>query len=235
MMRRAAWILSGLLWARAHAQTTYQMPDMNDDPIITHILIDQLEQQTGGRGLPQFHYEAQGWSGTDENKLWIKSEGSVAGGTFTDGQHDFLYDHAVSPFFDLQAGIRTDADNGTARQWAAIGVQGLAPYFLDAEATFYVGEQGRLAFRTRDSTDWLMTNRLILTPEIEANFENKPDFSRQTRAGLATLDAGLRLRYEFIREFAPYVGVSYHLGRNFGVIAQPGNGFRLTLGLHLWY
>lgn len=235
MMRYYIVAAMVLLFPGFAARAADQMPGMNDDPIFTHVLVDQLEEQIGGNDQPQLHYEAQGWSGTDENKLWIKSQGTMTAGQFNDGQHEFLYDHAITPFFDLQAGLRADWDHGVARQWAAIGVQGLVPYFFDTEATVYVGENGRVAFRTRESTDWLMTNRLILTPEVEADLTSKSDQSRQTPAGFTSLDAGLRLRYEVVREFAPYIGVTYHAGRILGVSTEPAHDLRFTVGIRAWY
>jgi len=107
-----------------------------DNSVFTHVLLDQAEDRWNGRGSHQFCYDAQAWSGTDLNKLWIKSEGLLGSrGRFTDGQQELLYDRAVSTFFDVQAGVRVDLDNGPTRTWAALGVQGLSLYFFDLEAT----------------------------------------------------------------------------------------------------
>ena len=56
-------------------------------------------------------------------------------GTLDDGQHQFLYDRAITTFFDLQGGLRSDIDSHPTRNWAAFGIQGLAPYFFDLEVT----------------------------------------------------------------------------------------------------
>ncbi len=90
---------------------------------------------------------------------------STGQGRVEDGQHEFLYGRAISPYFDLQAGLRTDPDSGTTRDWAAFGFRGLAPYFFDLEATGYVSDQGHLAARIKASYDVLITQRLILQPE----------------------------------------------------------------------
>jgi copper resistance protein B len=102
----------------ATAQSTVRLsPDMNDggmpppvmdNPIITHALLDQAEGRWNGRN-EQFRYDGQLWSGTDLNKIWLKSEGLVTSqGKLTDGQNEFLLDHAISSYFDVQGGVRVD-------------------------------------------------------------------------------------------------------------------------------
>jgi copper resistance protein B len=61
--------------------------------------------------------------GTDLNKLWIKSEGTLQGnGTLDDGQHQFLYSRAITTYFDLQGGLRSDIDSRPTRNWGALGM-----------------------------------------------------------------------------------------------------------------
>ena len=151
-----------------------------------------------------------------------------------------LYDRAVSTFLDLQGGVRVDLDDGPTRTWAAFGVQGLSVYFFDVEATAYVGDRGRFAARLKGSYDLLLTNRLILQPDVEANFYTKPDPQRAAGAGLSDMDAGIRLRYEITRKIAPYVGLTYagyfgqaqHLARNLGDRVQD---IRFTIGVRSWF
>ena len=140
----------------------------------------------------------------------------------------------------MQAGGRQDFRGGPSRTWAAIGVQGLAPYWFDTAATFYVGEQGRTALRLKSEYELLFTQRLVLQPEGEANFYGKSDPARQLDSGLSELEIGLRLRYEVRREFAPYVGVVWW--RAFGGTADRvresgGNAsdVRFVAGLRAWF
>ena len=161
-------------------------------------------------------------------------------GRVEDGRHEFLYDRAISPYFDLQAGLRTDLDSGTTRNWAAFGFQGLLPYFFDLEATGYVSDRGHLAARLAVSYDLLITQRLILQPEAELNFYSKADPGRSIGSGLSDIDAGVRLRYEISRKFAPYLGVAYQgkfgqtadFARREGEAAQ---GVRFAFGIRSWF
>jgi copper resistance protein B len=86
----------------------------------------------------------------------------------------------------------------------------------------------------------LLTNRLILQPLIEAQVYGKSDPARGIGAGLSSIDAGLRLRYELRREFAPYVGLTWHRAL-FGTAdyaradgAEVGRA-RFALGLRTWF
>jgi len=216
------------------------MPPVMDSGIYAHALLDQFEGRVGGPD-PAFRWDGQAWIGTDYDKLWLKSEGFVQHhGRVEDGQHELLYDRAVSTYFDLQAGLRSDLDSGTTRNWAAFGVQGLAPLFFDLEATGYVSDQGRLAARVKASYDLLLTQRLILQPEAELNFYSKSDPGRSVGSGLSDVDAGLRLRYEISRKFAPYLGVAYEgkYGQTASFARQEGEtaqGVRFVFGIRSWF
>jgi copper resistance protein B len=183
--------------------------DMHDTGTRGMLLIDRLERTRSTGGDNATAWEGEGWWGSDIDRLWIRSEGERQRGTTRDGRIDLLWGHAWTTYWDGQLGLRQDIGNGPKRQWLAVGVQGLAPYWFETQATFYAGEQGRTALRLESSYDVLFTQRLILTPKIELNLYSRNDPQRAIRAGLSEAEAGLRLRYEFSRRFAPYVGVSW--------------------------
>jgi copper resistance protein B len=215
------------------------MQPVMDQEIRAHVIFSQLEGRFGG-GNPEFRWEGQGWIGTDYDKLWIKSEGTLQGGAFDDGQHQFLYSRAITTYFDLQSGLRSDIDSRPTRNWAAFGIQGLAPYFFDLELTGFVSGQGHLAAKLEASYDLLLTQRLILQPQVEVNLYSKADPARMVGAGFADIDSGLRLRYEFSRKFAPYLGIVYEgkFGQTANFARRTGEstgGVRFVAGLRLWF
>lgn len=221
----------------------HNMPPVMDHNTYFHVLMEQFEgRYTAGDSL--LRYSGQSWFGTDHDKLWIKSEGTVDGhGHMTDGDHEFLYDHAISTYFDLQAGVRLDLDSGPTRAWGAVGVQGLALYFFDVSATAYFNAQG-VAGKLEGSYDLLITNRLILQPQAELNFYSHTDAQRNVSQGFSDIDAGLRLRYEFKRKIAPYIAVTYagHYGNTANHAANwrgtADNGpedIRFTFGIRTWF
>jgi copper resistance protein B len=213
---------------------------VHDQEIFTHVIFSQLEGRFNGANS-QFRWEGQGWAGTDYNKLWIKSEGTLQGnGTLDDGQHQFLYSRAITTYFDLQGGLRSDIDSRPTRNWGALGIQGLAPYFFDLELTGFASSQGHLAAKLEASYDLLITQRLILQPQIELNLYSKADPTRLVGAGFSDIDTGLRLRYEFSRNFAPYLGVVYEgkFGQSASYARRLGEStgdFRFAFGARLWF
>jgi copper resistance protein B len=199
-----------------YAQMTAMM-QMDDTARTGTVLIDQLEWRNTGAGNA-LAWDATGWYGGDTDKVWLRSEGERVAGATQNARADLLWDHIVARWWSVQAGGREDFGRGPPRSWAAIGIQGLAPYWFDAEATFYVGDQGRTALRLKSEYDLLFTQRLILQPEAEANLYGKADPERQQGSGLSDLEIGLRLRYEVRRELAPYIGVVW--ARQFGGTAD---------------
>ncbi|UPG85640.1 copper resistance protein B [Luteibacter aegosomatis] len=215
------------------------MMGMDDTAPVGNLLLDRLEAFAGQGGHGQ-SWEAEGWYGNDVNKLWMRSEGEREGGRPRDGDVEAFWSHAIAPFWDAQLGLRSDIGEGPERQWAAFGVQGLAPYRFELEATAYVGQGGRTAARVRGEYELLFTQRLILQPELEINAYGRADPRRGLGAGVSSIEGGLRLRYEFTRSFAPYVGVDWeHLAGATADIARDA-GRRVTdrrwvAGVRLWF
>jgi copper resistance protein B len=215
------------------------MQPVMDRGIFAHVFFNELEGRWNGSNT-EFRWEGQGWLGTDYDKLWIKSEGTLSKGALDDGQQQFLYSRAITTYFDLQGGLRSDLDSRPTRNWAAFGIQGLAPYFFDLEATGFLSGQGHLAAKLEASYDLLLTQRLILQPQVELNVYSKSDSARLVGAGFSDIDTGLRLRYEFIRNVAPYIGVVYEgkFGQtaNFARRAGESTGdVRFVFGIRTWF
>ena len=197
-------------------------------------LFDRLERTRDIHGDYATAWEAEGWWGSDTNRAWLRTEGERGADGTQDARAELLWGHAFSTFWDWQLGVRHDFGRGPDRQWAAFGVQGLAPYWFETQATFYAGPQGRTALRLETSYDLRFTQRLLLAPQLELNVYGKDDPRRGIRSGLSEAEAGLRLRYEFSRRFAPYVGVNHV--RRFG--EPTGLAKRETVwlaGVRLWF
>jgi copper resistance protein B len=212
---------------------------VHDDSVQSFVLFNRLEgfDADEGRGL---QWEGQAWVGTDLDKLWLRSEGERLHGRTEAADVELLYGHSIARWWDLVAGVRHDFQPDGSRDFAAFGVQGLAPYKFEVEATAYVGASGRSAARLEVEYDMLLTNRLILQPLVEANFNGQNDAHRGIGSGLGTIEGGLRLRYEVTRQFAPYIGVVRE--RAFGNTADfrrdAGGDIddtRLVAGLRIWF
>lgn len=203
------------------------------------LLIDQLEA-FHGRDANGQSWEIQGWYGNDSDKLWLRNEGERSRGKLEDGNVEVLWNRNVATFWSTQLGVRHDFGEGPARSWAAFGIQGLAPYWFELEATGYAGSGGRTAARLRAEYELLFTQRLILQPEAEINLYGKNDPQRRIGRGISDVQFGLRLRYEVRRQFAPYVGMNWV--RRVGTSAdyarqdrQPVLDRQIVAGVRIWF
>ena len=204
------------------------------------VLLDQLEgwDNTGSHGQS---WNAQAWVGSDLNRVWLRSAGQREGGQRARGQHELLYGRAISPWWDVVAGVSyADRHHGRAQTQLAIGVQGLAPYKLETTATAYLGGRSRASLDLEVEYDVLLTNRLILQPSLHAQLSARADPHRGIGQGLNEVEAGLRLRYEIRRRFAPYVG--YVHARELGQAqrwqrrdGQPVSTSRWVAGVRVWF
>ena len=215
-----------------------RMMDMDDAAALGKFVADQFEWRQGD-GADGPAWDIQGWYGTDYNKLWFKSEGVRVGSVTEDARVELLWDRIFSRWWSAQAGARHGLGEGPSRNWLALGVQGLAPYFFQIEATGYVGDSGRTAARFRAEYELLFTQRMILQPEFELNAYGKDDPDRHIGAGFSDLQLGLRLRYEIRRELAPYIGVAWlrSLGKTADQMRAAGEDpsvLQFVAGIRFW-
>jgi copper resistance protein B len=214
--------------------------DMRDDPAVGMLLLDRLEYVHARDGADALAIDGEAWYGHNLDKLWLKFEGERADGRLQGLRTEALWSHAVAPFWDAQLGVRHDFGAGPGRTWAAIGVEGVAPYWFETEATLYVGQGGRTAARVAFEYEARFTQRLILQPSLEANFYGRNDPQRGIGSGLADLEAGVRLRYEIRREFAPYVGLVWQqrFGRSRDYTraqGEPADDLQFVAGVRVWF
>jgi copper resistance protein B len=203
--------------------------------------IDQLELtiRDGHDGLAW--EDVQFWYGGDIDRLLLKSEGEAEFGEGIErAEVQALWSHAIDPWFNLQTGLRQDFGDGPDRAYLVFGVQGLAPYWFEIDAAAYLSQKGDLSVRFEGEYDLRITQRLILQPrvELELALQDVPELA--IGSGLSTVETGLRLRYELVPEFAPYVGVQYE--RAFGDTADfrrlagdGAGGWSMVLGIRAWF
>jgi copper resistance protein B len=247
-MKALAAVLAGLLFASiAHAQEKqFPLPSKDwgepvmDRPVFPFLLLDRIERHWQ-KGKDTRVWDVQGWVGGDYNKLWLKSEGEdVAGGRTEQLDIEALYARLISPFWYLQAGVRYEERPSPSRSALALGVQGLAPYWFDVEATAYLNEKGKASARFEAEYDFLLTQRLILQPRLETAFAASAEPERGVGRGFNNVELGLRLRYEIRRQFAPYIGVTWSrkLGDTADLARRTGDSATeraVVVGLRIWF
>lgn len=215
-------------------------PPVMDQQVFPFVLLDRIEYRWQ-KGQDLRAWDVQGWVGGDYNKLWLKSEGeqAVGGGTEQAGV-EALYARLISPFWYLQAGVRYEDRPSPSRTSLAFGVQGLAPYWFELDATAYVNQKGKFSARLEAEYDLLLTQRLILQPSAGTLFAGSAEAERGVGRGFNNLELGLRLRYEIHRQFAPYVGVTWSrkLGDTADLARSTGEDVTekaVVAGLRVWF
>ena len=225
-----------------------QMAAARDELRMTHgahrfqkFVVDQLEVSLRD-GRDGYAWEdVQFWYGGDIDKLWLKSEGEGEfGGGIEGGDVQALWSHAIDPWFDLQAGVRLNFGRGPERPHLVLGIQGLAPYRFEIDAAAFLSSGGDLTGRIEADYDQRLTQRLILQPRVELDWALHDVPELGLGSGLSSAEAGLRLRYEIVPEFAPYVGVQYE--RAFGdtvrfarAAGDAAAGWSLLFGVRTWF
>ena len=192
------------------------------------------------QGRDGYLWDLQGYYGGDIDKLWVKSEGEGAfGEPVEQAELQALWSHAIGPFFDAQLGVRQDFA-GPDRTHLVAGVQGLAPYLFEVDAAAFLSTKGDLTARVEVELDQRITQRLILQPRAEVNLaaQNVPELG--IGGGLDTVELGLRLRYEIVREFAPYIGIAqeWRTGGSRDFVRARGDDPSVTsfvAGVRMWF
>ena len=212
-----------------------------DDQLFTLVKIDQLEfRSRDGDDLAVWNGQAR--IGTDRHKLAVKSEGEyvVDPGKMETAEVQLLYQRMISDFFDAQIGVRHDFRPDPSRTYAVVGINGLAPQWLEVDASLFLSEEGDVSARFEAEYDILFTQRLVLQPDAEINVAFSDDEPTGVGAGIGSVELGLRLRYEFAREFAPYLGVNWErkLGNTSNFARAEGeddNVFSIVAGVRLFF
>jgi copper resistance protein B len=204
------------------------------------MLMIDLAEASIRKGADGYRWDGEGWFGGDIDRLVVKTEGEGGGGALEQAEVQALYSRAIGPYFNLQAGVRHDIRPQPQRTYAAIGIEGLAPYWFEVEAHAFLSTRGELLGRVQANYDQRFTQRLVLQPRIELNLAAQDTPVLGTGAGPTDAELGLRLRYEIAREFAPYVGVVHEaqLGRTARyarAAGEEGASTSLVVGVRAWF
>ena len=215
------------------------LPSALGDTLYFWVQGDRVEYRAR-EGDDGYLWDVQGYYGGDLDKFWFKTEGE---GTFGEqiesAEVQALYSRAIAPFFDLQTGIRQDLAQ-IDRTYAVVGIQGLAPYLFEVDAAAFLSDRGDLTARVEAELDQRITQRLILQPRVEASLSAQDVPELGIGAGLDKVEAGLRLRYHFAREFAPYIGIDqeWRIGQSADYARARGEDSSVTnymVGIRFWF
>lgn len=171
------------------------------------LVVDQMEYRARD-GKDGYGFEGLGWFGGDIDRAVLAFRGEGAFGETPETlELSGMWRHAIDPWFNLQAGVRQDLGAGPDRTYGLIGIEGLAPSWIEVSGQFLFSDKGDARIRTRLMNDQRITNRLILEPEAEVDFAFRDMPQLGVGSGFEKVGLAARLRYEFSGMFAPYVGV----------------------------
>jgi len=208
------------------------------------VLLDLFEYNLTG-DEKELIYDMEIWAGGDFNRLWLESEGehSLRDGSGSVERLDLYYSRLVAPFWDLRVGLGTAevyGDTSADRIYLVAGVQGLAPYWFEADLNLRVDTEGAVTADGEVELDLLLTQRLILQPRVEALISLSDIEEMGIYRGLNSAEVGLRLRYEVRREFAPYGGLFWN--QSFGEAAdslrragEKAGNLGAVAGVRMWF
>lgn len=214
---------------------------MNEDRIIySQALIERLELQLGGRDNG-YAWEGEASTGTDRDRFVLATEGEgELKGAMEEAELHGKWRHAIGPWFNTEVGLRHDLRPGPQRTYLVVGVDGLAPYWIDTEAQLFVSNKGDVHARLQAEIDQRITQRLVLRPaaEIDIALQDVPELGITSRVPEWSL--GVRLRYEIRPSLAPYVGVEWRRDdvatrRSQTMRLRDREGVNMLVGLRAWF
>ncbi len=209
--------------------------------VFSQFQVEEAEYRYTDDDEESFNWDAQAWIGGDVNKLALKSEGELVldEEELEEAELQALYSRQISNFFDVVVGGRYDFEP-EGKAFGVIGLQGLAPYSYEVDTALFISEDADVTARFEAEYEILVTQQIVLQPSLETNlgFEDVGD------SGLGftfdDIELGLRLRYEIIREIAPYVGISWEraLGDAADELEDEGetiDSFAGVAGIRFWF
>ena len=154
------------------------------------------------------------WLGSDENKLFIVADYAKPESEASEQQFAALYSRNIAEFWDAQAGLnyRYAAQHQVDREQmeGVLGVHGMAPYFFETDAHFYVGENQQWRFALDTERDVLLTQRLIMQPYLSLTWVLQDESNYAEKTGLADAEVGFKTRYEIVKNHVmPFIDVAY--------------------------
>lgn len=227
----------------ANSNLVYAM-GKSDDPLLRKTMGEIETLKEGDADV--IEWEVDTWIGYDFNKLWIKTEGEYAkeeGESETESANiEMVWSHAVAPYWDRQIGIRYDfkPDEPDNRTWLSVGFRGTAPYFWEIDANLYIGEDSSSQLNIEVEKELMLTQKWVITPEFDITVNGNTNEEYGEGSGLASIEAGIRIGYEFSRQFQPFIGIEGKqlFGKTKKLEDAEGHdtdNLSVIAGIHFWF
>jgi copper resistance protein B len=241
-------IISAAMTALALAMTGVTAPALAMDDQATYWRFDGRIEKRLTSVAPATEWATQAWIGDGSTKLRLQNSGVIDDSGRIDNEggtrgidNRFFYSRRIADYWDAKAGVQfTVFDQGITRSGVIAGVEGVAPYGIHVDAVLAVSQTAVVSARLEAAYDVLLSQKLIAQPFLEAMLASQDDPAIQLGSGLARYELGLRLRYEIVKEVAPYIGVSFEqfTGTTANFVAAAGgptSNLRALVGVKLWF
>ena len=238
-MMRAFW--TALLWLEVtHLAVAEPSAPPHADRVLTYVQAEQSELRVTHEGSETYSWDVRGWIGGDYERLWFKTQGDdLLDGPVETAELQLRYSRLVTAFWELAVGVRYDIEP-EPRGFAVFAAHGLAPFLYEVDADAFISEDGDVSARIEIEYPILITQRLVLQPALELDFAVQEVEEIGVGPGLSQIELGLRLRYEIVRELAPYVGFVWErkVGRTADLARRRGEDFDVpafVAGVRFWF
>lgn len=180
------------------------------EPLVWSLQVEQLEHRWG-EDENLLAWDGDFIIGKDELKLVLRSETeySLTHKVFETLENQARLMTPISSFWDAGGGVMLSTpDGGETRVYGVAALHGLAPQWIEVDLEAYISDKPFL--RAELDYEGLITNRLILTPSIEARLPLVDDDGIGAVGFGPVVEVGARLSYDVVdRLFSPYIGVHY--------------------------
>lgn len=192
-------------------QQNFGVVPIHDNRLFGFLFVDRLEQRLKAENDITL-WDVTGRVGNNFHRLFLETEGEYGSGEgrFKESRNELLYGYAIAPFWDIQVGYRHDfISSKPDRNFAVFSFQGMAPFAFEVDAASYLSEEGDVSGILEMEYSFLLTQRTQLIPrlELEASVQEAEEYN--IGRGLTGFELGLRLSHQIVREFAPYIGLSW--------------------------
>ncbi len=172
--------------------------------------------------------------GNDENRLFIDAELTKFESAMEQYEASILYSRYIAEFWDLQAGYHHFTKDQPSKQenFAAIGLMGLAPYFIETKAYLYFGKNNLWSMTLELERELLLTQKLIMQPYMEMDIALHEGSNKAAKAGVDEFSIGVKTHYEINKKIRPFIDVGYYHDHDQNLLT---NSWRYGGGLAFYF
>lgn len=221
-------------WALLLCISAGAMPafGMDDDPLLFAAEVHRFEWHDHDKRK----LDANAWVGRDQSRWVVDMEVERDDDESERLRWEVFNRRPIAPFWDIEIGYRQDNLPGTAASWFKVGIDGLAPYFIETDIGLYVRDgqvelDVDLEHELPLSADWMLVSGLEWVAAMES------DRDRKQGQGVNYTEVMLRLQYERHKNLHPYIGLySKHLyGQTADLHAEDSTETSFVLGISAWF